>query len=202
VRPYETQVAILNPSELDRKTLWAWLAIAAVLMSTVILLSAEGRSWICSCGRFSVWAGQVCSANNSQQFLDPYSFTHLLHGFLYAWLLTLIVPRLTAAWQLWVAVTLGSLWELLENSDFIINRYRTETAALGYHGDTIVNSLGDVLCCVIGFMIARRLGLRRSLLVFIGLELVLLIWIRDSLLLEILMLIRPMGIVKAWQMCR
>ncbi len=195
-------MAILNFSQTNRTNLKAWLAIAAVLISTAVLLRAEGRLWICSCGKFSIWAGQVCSANNSQQFLDPFSFTHVLHGFLYAWLLTLIVPRLVASWQLWFAVTLGSLWELLENSDFIINRYRTETAALGYHGDSIVNSMGDVLCCVIGFMIARRLGLRRSLLVFVGLELVLLIWIRDSLLLEILMLIRPIGIFKAWQMCR
>ena len=195
-------MAILNSSQTNRTNLSAWLAIAAVLISTVVMLRAEGRLWICSCGKFSIWAGQVCSANNSQQFLDPYSFTHVLHGFVYAWLLTLIVPRLRASWQLWFAVTLGSLWELLENSDFIINRYRTETAALGYQGDTIVNSLGDVLCCVIGFMVARRLGLRRSLLVFVGLELVLLIWIRDSLLLEILMLIRPIGIFKAWQMCR
>ena len=192
----------LKPAEVERKSFGAWLAITAVLIATVLLLRAEGRLWICSCGRLSVWAGQICSANNSQQFLDPYSFTHVLHGFLYAWLLTLIVPRLTAAWQFWCAVTLGSLWELLENSDFIINRYRTETAALGYQGDTVVNSLGDILCCMLGFMIARRLGFRRSLLVFIGLELVLLIWIRDSLLLEILMLIRPVGALKAWQMCR
>ena len=192
----------LKPVEGERKSFGAWLAITAVLIATLLLLRAEGRLWICSCGRLSLWAGQICSANNSQQFLDPYSFTHVLHGFLYAWLLTLIVPRLTAAWQFWCAVTLGSLWELLENSDFIINRYRTETAALGYQGDTVVNSLGDILCCMLGFMIARRLGFRRSLLVFIGLELVLLIWIRDSLLLEILMLIRPVGALKAWQMCR
>jgi hypothetical protein len=191
----------LKPAEIERRRFGAWLAITAVLIATVLLLRAEGRLWICSCGRLSVWTGQICSANNSQQFLDPYSFTHVLHGFLYAWLLTLIAPRLAAAWQFWCAVALGSLWELLENSDFIINRYRTETAALGYQGDTVVNSLGDILCCVLGFMIALRLGFRRSLLVFIGLELVLLIWIRDSLLLEILMLIHPISALKAWQMC-
>jgi hypothetical protein len=195
-------VAKLNPSAIETKKIWAWLATGVVLITTVLLLRAEGRLLICSCGRLSVWAGQVCSANNSQQFLDPYSFTHVLHGFLYAWLLALVAPRLTAAWQFWCAVALGAAWEVLENSDFIINRYRTETAALGYQGDTIVNSLGDVLCCMVGFMIARRLGWRRSVLVFLGLELVLLIWIRDSLLLEILMLIHPIGILKAWQMCQ
>lgn len=193
---------IANRSTTVPGRMWAWLAIAAVLGVTVLLLRAEGRLWICSCGTLSIWSGQVCSANNSQQFLDPFSFTHVLHGFVYAWLLTLVVPRLTTAWNFWFAITLGSLWELLENSDFIIQRYRTETAALGYQGDTIVNSLGDILCCVVGFMIARRLGFRRSLFLFLAVELVLLVWIRDSLLLETVMLIHPIGVVKQWQMCR
>jgi hypothetical protein len=182
--------------------MWALLAIAAVLGVTVLLLHREGRSWICSCGTLSIWSGQVCSANNSQQFLDPFSFTHVLHGFVYAFLLWRVLPRLTTAWNLCFAITLGSLWELFENSEFIINRYRTETAALGYHGDTIVNSLGDILCCAVGFMIARQLGFRRALVVFLAVELVLLVWIKDSLLLETVMLIHPIGVVKQWQMCR
>lgn len=113
-----------------------------------------------------------------------------------------MAPRLATARQLLCAITLGSLWEILENSDFIINRYRTETAALGYQGDTVVNSLGDLFCCAAGFMIARRLGLRRSVVAFVLLEVVLLVWIRDSLLLEIVMLIHPVDALKAWQMCR
>ena len=191
-----------NGADITPRTVWAWLAIVAVLGVTILLLRGEGRLWICSCGTLSIWAGQVCSANNSQQFLDPYSFTHVLHGFAFAFLLWRLLPRLTTTWNLWFAFTLGSLWELFENSDFIINRYRTETAALGYQGDTIVNSAGDLLCCVVGFMIARRLGFRRSLLLFFAVELVLLVWIRDSLLLEIVMLIRPIGVLKQWQMCR
>jgi hypothetical protein len=170
-------------------------------MITLLLLRGEGRLWICACGKLSIWSGQVCSASNSQQFLDPFSFTHVLHGFVYAWLLSLLAPRLRTASQFSLAVTLGSLWEVLENSDFIINRYRTETAALGYHGDTIVNSLGDIMCALVGFVIARRLGWRRSLVVFLMIELALLIWIRDSLLLETVMLIHPIGAIKAWQMC-
>jgi hypothetical protein len=189
-------------SSTDRRSIWACLAIVAVLAATIFLLRGEGRLWICACGRFSIWAGQVCSANNSQQFLDPFSFTHVLHGFAYAWLLSLIVPRLRAAWQFALAVALGSLWELLENSDFIINRYRTETAALGYQGDTIVNSLGDITCAVAGFVIARQLGFRRSLVLFLIVEVVLLVWIRDSLLLESVMLIHPIDAIKSWQMCR
>jgi len=186
---------------IDRRTFLVALAVAAVLIATMLLLHAEGRSWICSCGRLSIWAGQVCSSNNSQHFLDPYSFTHVLHGFLYLWLLSLVAPRPAPAWKLWWAITLGSLWELFENSDFIINRYRTETAALGYYGDTVVNSLGDIICCAAGFMIASRLGFRRSLLVFVALELMLLVSIRDSLLLEIIMLVHPINALKAWQLC-
>ena len=129
----------------------------------------------------------------------------MLHGVVYFWLIALLVrlvrPRLRAAGQLWLAVTAASLWELFENSPVIIQRYREATAALGYQGDTVVNSMGDILCCVAGFMIARRLGLRRSVLAFVGTEIVLLFWIRDSLLLEILMLAHPLGAIKMWQLC-
>jgi Protein of unknown function (DUF2585) len=191
-----------DSQQVTRTRVLVCLATVAVLVATVFILHAEGRSFICSCSKFSLWSGEVCSGNNSQQFLDPYSFTHILHGFLYLWLLALVAPRLAPAWQFWCAVTLGSLWEIFENSEFIINRYRTETAALGYHGDSVLNSLGDILCCAIGFVLARWLGLRRSAILFVALELILLVWIRDSLLLEIGTLIHPVEIVKSWQMCR
>ena len=191
-----------DSSPLNRNSPIVWFVIALVVILTLLLLHLEGRSWICSCGHVLVWTGQICSANNSQHLLDPYSFTHVLHGFLYLWLLALIAPRMSGRWQFCIAVILACLWELLENSDFIINRYRTETAALGYQGDTVVNSLGDILCCAVGFVIARKLGLRRSLIAFVLVELVLLLWIRDSLLVEILMLLHPIDALKAWQMCR
>jgi len=158
--------------------------------------------WICACGTVRAWAGQICSADNSQHFLDPYSFTHVLHGFLFFWLITLLFSRLRAGWQLTLAVAFEVAWEAFENTRFIIDRYRSETAALGYTGDTIVNSLGDTLCCLVGFIIARQLGWRRALIVFALLELILIVWIRDSLLLEILMLVTPIDAIKAVQMCR
>jgi len=98
-----------------------------------------------------------------------------------------------------MAITIEAAWELIENTNTVIQRYREATAALGYQGDTVVNSLGDIICCGIGFMIARKLGWYRSLLVFIATEAVLLIWIRDSLLLEILMLVHPINAIKVWQ---
>lgn len=98
-----------------------------------------------------------------------------------------------------MAIAIESAWELIENTNTVIERYREATAALGYQGDTVVNSLGDILCCGIGFMIARQLGWRRSIMVFVATELFLLIWIRDSLLLEVIMLVHPVNAIKLWQ---
>ena len=186
----------------DRRKLWPWLAIPAAFVAAALLLRLEGRLWICACGSIQFWSGQVCSADNSQHFLDPYSFTHVLHGFLFFWLIAGLFKRLSANWQLALAVAVEACWEVFENTNFIIDRYRSATAALGYNGDTVVNSFGDILCCLVGFIIARRLGLRRSLIVFAVLEVVLIIWIRDSLLLEILTLVIPIDVIRAWQMCR
>jgi Protein of unknown function (DUF2585) len=185
----------------NEKLTWPLLTIVAVLTTTAFLLRSEGRLWVCACGQVSFWAGKVCSSNNSQQFLDPYSFTHVLHGVLYFWLMIWLIPKLRFSWRLWLAVTIACVWEIFENTNFVIHRYRADTAALGYNGDTIINSLGDVLCAVIGFMIAYRLGFRRSIILFFAVELVLLVWIRDSLFLEIIMLIHPVPAIKAWQMC-
>ena len=110
--------------------------------------------------------------------------------------------RFTPGWRLLLALLLEAAWEVFENSSFVIDRYRTATAALGYTGDTVVNSLGDLLCALAGYLIARQLGLRWSIVAFVVVELVLLLWIHDSLLLQILMLVRPVEPIKLWQMCR
>ena len=141
----------------------------------------------------------------SQTFLDPYSFTHLLHGFMFAGLLLLVlrfVARrdMSTNWRLVIALALESLWEILENTNAVIDRYREATASLGYRGDTVTNSMGDILCCGVGLLIARKLGWLRSLPIFIATEVVLLIWIRDSLILEIIMLVHPFEAIKTWQL--
>ncbi len=115
-------------------------------------------------------------------------------------LLALLIRGMEPKWRLFMAIAIESAWELIENTNTVIGRYREATAALGYQGDTVVNSLGDIFCCGLGFMIARRLGWRRSIMLFMATELVLLIWIRDSLLLEITMLIYPVNPIKVWQM--
>ena len=181
--------------------LWPALAILAAFIATAILLRFEGRLWICACGNLRAWSGQICSSDNSQHFLDPYSFTHVLHGFLFFWLIAWLVRRFQPGWQLVFAIAIEAAWEVFENTNFIIDRYRATTAALGYTGDTVVNSFGDIVCCLVGFLVARRLGLRRSLITFAVLELVLILWIIDSLLLEILMLVAPIDAIRNWQMC-
>ena len=182
-----------------------WLLLPGVLVVATLGLALmqlrnQGRTWWCSCHQFFPWAGDIWSPHNSQHLFDPYSFTHVLHGFAFCWLLTLALPRISVTWRLALATILEAAWEVFENTEFVIQRYREETAALGYNGDSIFNSFGDILTCIAGFMIAQRLGFKRSIVVFVATELVLLLWIRDSLLLEILMLVYPIESLKAWQM--
>ena len=185
----------------ERRTLSQIVAAGVVLLLMVVLLRAQGRLFLCACGQFEIWTSDTCSSNNSQQLFDPYSLTHVLHGFLFFYLVALVFRRLSRSWQLLLALALEAAWEVFENSSFVIDRYRTATAALGYQGDTVVNSIGDLACAVIGFLIARAVGLRWSLILFALLELILILWIRDSFLLQILMLVRPIEAIKSWQMC-
>ena len=176
-----------------------WLAIAIILVAVAFQLHYQGRLWLCSCGRFLLWVGDAWSSDTSQHLLDPYSFTHVLHGFVFYWLMLWFAPRLSRVWQLWLAVAAEAVWEVVENSEFIIQRYREGTAALGYSGDTVVNSLGDIVMCGFGFVLARYLGFGRSLTLFVAVEVVLLFWIRDSLLLNVVMVIYPIEWIKQWQ---
>jgi hypothetical protein len=182
-----------------RAYFWPAVALVAILAAAVVELRRQGRLWWCACGRPDLWWGDTRSAHNSQHLFDPYSFTHVLHGILLCGLLSWAGRRLLPPWRLCVAVALEALWEVIENTDFVINRYRTVTASLGYHGDTVANSLGDILSCVVGFLLARRLGLWWSLALFAATEAVLLLWLRDSLLLNVVMLVHPVDAIKRWQ---
>lgn len=187
---YRTSMGSVGP-------LWV---LTTVLALTVFMLLHEGRIWWCACGGYKLWDGDIWSPHNSQHIFDPYSFTHVLHGMLFLWILTGLLPRLRSTWRLPLAVLLESAWEVLENSPFIIQRYREATIGQGYVGDSVINSLADILCCVAGFVMARRLGWRWALVVFVLTE-VLLAWVvRDNLALNILMLISPVDAIKQWQM--
>ena len=187
----------------SRKNLWPAIAILIILAASALELHRQGRYWWCVCGTAFVWVSDAWGSQTSQAFLDPYSFTHVLHGLAFAGVLAIIVRRhLPTGWQLSLAIGFEAVWEIIENTNTVIDRYREATAALGYHGDTVVNSLGDIACCGLGFVIARKLGFVRSIIVFAATEVVLLIVIRDSLLLEIVMLVFPIQSIKTWQLAR
>lgn len=185
----------------DRTVALQIVTACVIVLLMIVLLRAQGRLLICACGEVQIWTSDTCSSNNSQHLLDPYSFTHVLHGVMFFWLITLLFRRMARGRQVLLALLLEAVWEVIENSSFIIDRYRTATAALGYQGDTVVNSIGDLLCALLGYLIARKLGVRRSLILFLLVELILILWIHDSLLLQILMLLRPIAAIKLWQAC-
>jgi hypothetical protein len=178
---------------------WAGAVIIGLLMALV--LRGQGRIWWCKSGDAAVYVHQAWnSSHTSQHLLDPYTFTHVLHGVLFFWLAGLIFSRLTVNSRFLIAIAAEAGWEVLENSNWIIEKYRENTASLDYFGDSVMNSVGDLIACAVGFWIAAAIGKWRSLIFFIAVELVLLLWIRDGLVLNILMLIWPMDGIKNWQM--
>jgi hypothetical protein len=175
------------------------LAIGAIFAVLTIVLRAEGHRWWCACGGLNPWAGDTHSSHNSQHLFDPYSFSHVSHGILFCGFCAWMFPRWAPGWRFVLALGVEALWEAVENTSFVINRYRAATMSLDYYGDTVANSLGDVLSCWVGYMLARYLGFRRSVVLLVALEVLLLWWIKDDLLLNIVMLIHPIDAIKAWQ---
>ena len=164
------------------------------------ILRLDGRIWWCKLGDGAIYINDAWnSSHTSQHFLDPYTFTHILHGVLGFWIAQLLFKQISPYWQLTIATAVEAGWELLENSSYVIEKYRENTAALDYFGDSIANSIGDLAACMAGFWVAAKLGLWRSLGFFIAVELILMFWIRDSFLLNVVMLIYPFESLKAWQ---
>jgi hypothetical protein len=185
----------------DSKTNYLPLVLALAAGALMVaLLYFMGRLWWCKLGDYAVYVNEAWnSSHTSQHFLDPYTFTHVLHGVLFFWLAGLVFSKLQTAWQLLIAVTAEAAWEVLENTNYTIEKYRENTASLDYFGDSILNSVGDLAACAFGFWVALKLGWWKSLIFFLLVEIFLLLWIRDGLLLNILMLVYPLDAVKNWQ---
>lgn len=189
-----------SPASTQPAPRWPVAVAAASAVTAAIALSIMGQSWWCGQGDLTPWSFDIWSAHNSQHLLDPYTFTHILHGIAFYGILRLIFGKERFRIRLMVAVIIESVWEVVENSPPIIEKYRESTISLDYFGDSVANSMADILACVGGFLLASTLPVWASVLFFVAVELALALWIRDSLILNIIMLTVPLDVIKDWQM--
>jgi hypothetical protein len=179
-----------------RRTAFAALLI---LVAAAAILLAMGRPPICTCGEVALWEPSASSARTSQMIADWYSPSHFIHGLLFYWLLWLAFRAWPAERRLLAAMAIETAWELVENTPMVIDRYREATIALGYNGDSVLNSVSDIAMMVVGFLAARRLPVWASVALALALELAALAVIRDNLTLNIIMLVAPSDAIRAWQ---
>jgi hypothetical protein len=179
---------------------WVIGVVIAVLAATGALELAMGRSLLGPDGRFGLWEGNIWSGECSQRIADPYAFSHIAHGILFYGVLWAVARRMAVRHRYLIAVLLEAGWELLENSPLIINRYRETTIALGYAGDSVINSLSDIVMMSLGFLFASRTRPWMSVALVIVMEAACGLWVRDNLTLNVIMLIHPIAAIKAWQM--
>ena len=175
------------------------IAAAAIVIAAALILLAMGRSPLCTCGAVTLWVGARDSAETSQMLADWYSASHIVHGLLFYAALRYLLPRWPVEWRFVLALAIESAWEVIENTPLIIDRYREATAALGYNGDSILNSLADIAMMGVGFLAARRLPLWGAIVLVLVLELVPLLVIRDNLTLNVWMLLAPSTAIAQWQ---
>jgi len=187
----------MNSAPLIPRKYWV-IAFALVAVMAAILLWM-GRSPICTCGTVKLWVGTVHGPDNSQHLADWYAPSHIIHGFLFYLLGWFFLRRNPPGDRLIGAVVIEAAWEILENSPIIIERYRDATMALGYSGDSVINSAADLIWMIVGFGIARRLPVLATVGLALGFELLTLIVIRDNLTLNVLMLAWPVDAIRAWQ---
>ena len=180
------------------------LIVAGIILAAALALYLMGHPLICKCGYVKLWHFDVVSAENSQHLIDWYTPSHLIHGFLFYgafWLLSRVLP-LSFAMRLILAVAIEATWEVVENTDFVINHYREMTISLDYYGDSVINSVSDILVMVLGYFMAARLPVWLTVTIAIALELFVGAMIRDNLTLNVLSFVWPVDAVLDWQQRR
>ncbi|UFN50311.1 DUF2585 family protein [Roseomonas sp. OT10] len=191
--------AVVPPASRPPRWPWAVAAILAILALVAAVQLAMGRVPWCSCGTIKLWHGQVQSAENSQHLSDWYTPSHIVHGLLFYAALRWLVPRWPLSWRAVAATAVEAAWEIVENTNAVIRHYREATISLDYFGDSVVNSLSDILAMLAGFALAAWLPAWASVLVGLGLELLALAVIRDNLTLNVLMLLYSSEAIRRWQ---
>jgi Protein of unknown function (DUF2585) len=177
-----------------------WLIVTAVIILVQVLSQyLMGRIWICECGYVKLFEAGVNTPGNSQHLFDWYTPSHIIHGFLFYGLGWLLMRRKPVAARLALSALIEAAWEILENSPIIINRYRSATMAVGYTGDSILNSGMDMVSMIAGFFFAARAPVWLTIVIAIVFEVVTAFVIRDNLTLNVLMLVWPIEAVKVWQ---